>query len=320
MSELIYQKLRKEIADFEKGLHVNNTTYMGNLFASTPWFTSGMVAKKDFIPVNIVAKKNGPIDLIIPSSLKSEKQEIMESLNLFTSEELKDSNSINIAGGSIVRRKNIDNHEIIELDYLPCKKLSEYMDMLSNCKMCFAEDQTSKAVRPVSDLVEGLKIPLDLLFVGHYPESESSEAHKQRCFGKEKLEIIEKMAKAIEISNGAYSFSLVTKCIPSTDTVDQLNVMGKNCVSNLYREMYFLKPRVVVSFGAFTTNILLGRKEKISAIHGQFLKQTIKFSNNESFTFLIVPIFHPEFLLINPKMKRAAWEDLQKIAEHITQV
>ena len=31
----------------------------------------------------------------------------------------------------------------------------------------------------------------------------------------------------------------------------------------------------------------------------------------------MVPIFHPDFLKINPKMKRTAWDDLQKVMRMI---
>lgn len=70
------------------------------------------------------------------------------------------------------------------------------------------------------------------------------------------------------------------------------------------------RPEVVVSLGAIVTNILLEKKEKLSSIHGHFIE-----SEAESWKFLLVPIFHPEFLLINPNMKRTAWNDLQKIME-----
>jgi DNA polymerase len=71
------------------------------------------------------------------------------------------------------------------------------------------------------------------------------------------------------------------------------------------------RPQVVVSLGAIVTNMLLEKKEKLSSIHGQLLPQEAS-----DWKYLLVPVFHPEFLLINPNMKRTAWNDLQKIMEY----
>ena len=72
------------------------------------------------------------------------------------------------------------------------------------------------------------------------------------------------------------------------------------------------RPQVVVSLGAIVTNILLEKKEKLSTIHGQLIPQ-----ETTDWKYLLMPLFHPEFLLINPNMKRTAWNDLQKIMEFL---
>lgn len=72
------------------------------------------------------------------------------------------------------------------------------------------------------------------------------------------------------------------------------------------------RPQVVVSLGAVVTNILLGRREKLSVIHGHFFDLA-----HENYLFTVMPLFHPDFLLINPNMKRTAWIDLQKVMERV---
>jgi hypothetical protein len=74
-------------------------------------------------------------------------------------------------------------------------------------------------------------------------------------------------------------------------------------------------PRVVVCLGAMVTNLILGEKERISRIHGTFFSMTIEDKNEAQVTVQMVPVFHPEFLLINPKMKEGAWTDLKKIMQ-----
>lgn len=94
---------------------------------------------------------------------------------------------------------------------------------------------------------------------------------------------------------------------PSAETVELLEQIKK------------FKPNIVVSLGATVTNILLGKREKLSGIHGQFFDKTLSL-NNESYSYQIMPIFHPDFLVINPNMKRTAWIDLQKVMERVGKI
>ena len=94
---------------------------------------------------------------------------------------------------------------------------------------------------------------------------------------------------------------------PSTETVELLEQIKK------------FKPNIVVSLGATVTNILLGKREKLSGIHGQFFEKSVSL-NNESYTYQLMPIFHPDFLVINPNMKRTAWIDLQKVMERVGKI
>lgn len=84
-------------------------------------------------------------------------------------------------------------------------------------------------------------------------------------------------------------------------------------LENVLLHIAQLKPKVVVCLGALVTNLLLGEKERLSRIHGQFFAMDLVFSDGIESQFQFVPIFHPEFLLINPKMKEATWNDLKKI-------
>ncbi len=94
---------------------------------------------------------------------------------------------------------------------------------------------------------------------------------------------------------------------PSIETIELLEQIKK------------FKPSIVVSLGATVTNILLGKRDKLSGIHGQFIEKKVSL-NNESYTYQLMPIFHPDFLVINPNMKRTAWIDLQKVMERVGKI
>ena len=76
-------------------------------------------------------------------------------------------------------------------------------------------------------------------------------------------------------------------------------------------------PLVIVSFGAIATNGLLGRKGLLSQIHGKFLNNSFTIRDGKVWTCPIVPVFHPDFLTINPSMKRTVWMDLQQVMKAI---
>ncbi|MBP5296635.1 MAG: hypothetical protein J6Y94_04810 [Bacteriovoracaceae bacterium] len=68
-----------------------------------------------------------------------------------------------------------------------------------------------------------------------------------------------------------------------------------------------LRPKMVVALGSAAVEMLAGRRERLSQIHGSFLP--LSYAGGSC---VMMPIFHPDFLLINPSMKRPVWQDLQK--------
>lgn len=85
---------------------------------------------------------------------------------------------------------------------------------------------------------------------------------------------------------------------------------------HVFNEIQKHRPVVVVSLGAIVTNVLLGKREKLSTIHGQFFN----LSTSSTYNYQLMPIFHPDYLLINPNMKRTAWIDLQKVMKTIGKI
>ncbi len=108
---------------------------------------------------------------------------------------------------------------------------------------------------------------------------------------------------------------------PMDEALEEVSDLAKNlenpkeATQKLFNIILEKRPKVVVSLGATVTNILLGRREKLSTIHGQFFEK-----RQGECHFNLMPIFHPDFLLINPNMKRTAWIDLQKVMERIGKI
>ena len=81
----------------------------------------------------------------------------------------------------------------------------------------------------------------------------------------------------------------------------------------LFQFIYKKQIEVVLAFGAVETRALLGRRVRLASIHGKFLRKTIKFSDQVTHSFIIIPLFHPEYLRVNPSMRQTVWADLQEV-------
>ncbi len=84
----------------------------------------------------------------------------------------------------------------------------------------------------------------------------------------------------------------------------------------LVQAISFFKPKLVISLGASATNISLGRKLKLSNVHGSFHTRSVLVGTKE-ISFNVAPLFHPQLLEINQSMKKTAWVDMQAMMKFI---
>lgn len=158
--------------------------------------------------------------------------------------------------------------------------------------------QIMQAIEPIEES-EALS---EVLFVGDTYQGEGDD-------------LLGKMISAMKLADGEfYRFKMNEDLEEVSDLVKNMEVPSLSTLELLafVREK---RPRIVVSLGATVTNILLGRREKMSTIHGQFFEKQI-----DECRYSLMPIFHPDFLVINPNMKRTAWIDLQKVMERIGKI
>lgn len=123
----------------------------------------------------------------------------------------------------------------------------------------------------------------------------------QTCLSQASAELLSKMIQAMGLANNNY---LIT-AVKSAE-----NITEHDFLENAKKEAYFFNFPIIISLGAYTTQVILNSKERLSKVQGQvFHREWVYGSKRESIR--VVPLFHPDFLLINPAMKRAAWEGMQ---------
>ena len=76
------------------------------------------------------------------------------------------------------------------------------------------------------------------------------------------------------------------------------------CLPFLLEQLSIIRPRVICTLGAVAAKALLGPHVAITKIRGRVTAYE---------GTLLVPTFHPAYLLRNPSVKKLAWEDLKKV-------
>jgi DNA polymerase len=82
------------------------------------------------------------------------------------------------------------------------------------------------------------------------------------------------------------------------------------CSPYLLRQVELVKPRVIVAFGAFASQTLLGTDITIGKLRGRDHRYR---PTPEHEGIPLVPTYHPAALLRNPGWVRAVWDDLQRV-------
>lgn len=175
-------------------------------------------------------------------------------------------------------------------------------------KLSVKSEVTQFEIRPelaTTAVVEGGgqgRTDIKCAFIGHRLGAEWGEYDLH----PESEQMLARMIAAMKLNSDDYVMSPFKRQIdhPAQDEHWQ----------SLLKDLFDHRPRVVFLMGANVTATFMGKKERISKLHGQVIRRDFKLGT-EVRSLNLMPIFHPEYLLINSSMKRAAWEDFQHAME-----
>ncbi len=156
-----------------------------------------------------------------------------------------------------------------------------------------------------------------IMFIGEGPGFE--EDHRGEVFvgraGKLLDRIIDTM---LGMSREDVFITNIVKCHPMKDPSDpekrgndrppapeELSV----CIERfLYRQIELIRPGVIVTLGAPASKTILGSGEGITSLRGKPRRMSFK-----SHQAIVVPTYHPAYLLRSPSKKRDVFEDFKLI-------
>lgn len=140
----------------------------------------------------------------------------------------------------------------------------------------------------------------DLMVVGEAPGE--NEDRQGRPFVGKAGKLLDLLLMSAGFPRDSVYICNVLKCRPPGNR-NPLPDEVEACSPYLLRQVELVKPRIIVAFGTFAAQTLLGSDVSIGRLRGKL---------HQYQGIPLVPTYHPAALLRNPGWVRAVWEDLQR--------
>jgi uracil-DNA glycosylase family 4 len=143
----------------------------------------------------------------------------------------------------------------------------------------------------------------DLMFVGEAPGAD--EDIQGEPFVGRAGQLLTKIIEAIELRREDVYIANVIKCRPPQNRNPEPDEVER-CEPFLFRQIDAVKPKVIVALGKFAAQCLLKTNDPITRIRGREYKYR---------DAILIPTYHPAYLLRNPSSKREVWEDMKHVRQ-----
>lgn len=144
-----------------------------------------------------------------------------------------------------------------------------------------------------------------LAFVGEGPGAD--EDRTGRPFVGKAGKLLDKIIEAMGMNREDLYIANVVKCRPPDNRAPERDEAA-TCGPFLFRQLEFIRPKVIVTLGAPALQCLTGSNLGITKARGHWQEwRGIK----------VMPTFHPAYLLRSPDKKKETWEDMKKVRDYI---
>ncbi len=148
----------------------------------------------------------------------------------------------------------------------------------------------------------------DLMFVGEAPGRE--EDAQGIPFVGRAGQLLTRIIEAIELNREEVYIANILKCRPPKNRDPEADEV-ESCEGFLFKQIQVIQPKIIVALGRYAAQCLLRTKAPISRIRGQFFN----FQGG-----LLLPTFHPSYLLRNPSAKRDVWDDIKAVRARLKEL
>ncbi|MGH9339342.1 MAG: uracil-DNA glycosylase [Acidobacteriota bacterium] len=180
--------------------------------------------------------------------------------------------------------------------------LHSLRDEIGDCTRC-------KLSQGRTNIVFGVGDPeADLMFVGEAP-GEDEDLQGIPFVGRAG-QLLTNIIKAIGLRREQVYIANILKCRPPKNRNPEPDEVAA-CSGFLMKQIDLIQPKIIVALGKYAAQTLLRDETPISRMRGKFFdyKGT-----------LLVPTFHPSYLLRNPSAKKEVWIDMQAVRDRLKEL
>jgi uracil-DNA glycosylase family 4 len=145
----------------------------------------------------------------------------------------------------------------------------------------------------------------DILFIGEGPGED--EDREGKPFVGRAGKLLDQVILALELPKSSYYIANIVKCRPPGNR-DPKPEEAAACIPYLRRQTKILKPKILVCLGKVASQYIYNKDVKITKDRGKVIKQK---------GFIIIPTFHPAYLLRNESGKKYFWEDMLLVRKYL---
>lgn len=187
------------------------------------------------------------------------------------------------------RRRQLD---VIDGEVKPCRK----------CGLAEARTNT----------VFGVGSPAaKILFVGEAP-GRDEDARGEPFVGRAGRLLTDMITKGMGLKREDVYICNILKCRPP-DNRDPAPDEIAACRDYLWRQIEIIKPEVIIALGAPASKTLLGTRDGIGRLRGQFHDFYPSGTSLVGDPIPLMATYHPAYLLRSPGEKNKAWSDLKMV-------
>ena len=168
----------------------------------------------------------------------------------------------------------------------------QFFEQCQNCRQCNLGQTRKQAV------VWRGALTAPLMLIGEGPGAE--EDARGEPFVGAAGRLLDLLLTAYGLDDSTYHICNIVKCRPPENRVPT-DDEAKACRPLLARQFNLVKPKVIVLLGATAYKYFTGGSEGITKIRGQWIEKN---------GYLILPTYHPAYILRNNRERIRLWEDI----------
>jgi len=166
---------------------------------------------------------------------------------------------------------------------------------IADCALCALSQERTQVVYGVGNP------DADIMFIGEAPGRD--EDIQGEPFVGPAGQLLTRIIKAMGYERSDVYIANICKCRPPQNRYPHAGEV-KACKPFLEEQIEHIRPRVIVCLGKLASNIMLDSDLPMGRMRGRF---------HERGSTLVMPTYHPAYLLRSPGEKRKVWEDVQKV-------